>query len=101
VEENASSEGPAVYRGVEAVGRLLSEVRPSIALLSKMSNVADPVALSEAVTRATNVRCLPVDVGLTVNLETSEVSTAAGLVPVAALTVYKGEDGRLHYNPTG
>lgn len=101
VEEDASSEGPAVYRGVEAVGRLLSEVRPSIALLSKMSNVADPVALSEAVTRATNVRCLPVDVGLTVNLETSEVSTAAGLVPVAALTVYKGEDGRLHYNPTG
>ena len=101
VEEDASSEGPAVYRGVEAVGRLLSEVRPSVALLSKMSNVADPVALSEAVTRATNVRCLPVDVGLTVNLETSEVSTAAGLVPVAALTVYKGEDGRLHYNPTG
>jgi len=103
VDESGSSESerPAGYRGVEAVGRLLSEIRPSIALLSKMSNVADPVALSEAVSRATNVRCLPVDVGLTVNLETSEVFTAAGLVPVTALTVYKGEDGRLRYNPTG
>jgi anti-anti-sigma factor len=103
VDESGSSESerPAGYRGVEAVGRLLSEIRPSIALLSKMSNVADPVALSEAVSRATNVRCLPVDVGLTVNLETSEVFTTAGLVPVTALTVYKGEDGRLRYNPTG
>ena len=100
-DESAAREGSAPYRGVEAVGRLLSEVRPSIALLGRMKNVADPVALSEAVTRATGVRCLPVDVGLAVNLETSEVSTAAGLVPVAALTVYKGEDGRLQYNPTG
>jgi tetratricopeptide (TPR) repeat protein len=101
VDESGASERTAGYRGVEAVGRLLSEIRPSIALLSKMSNVADPVALSEAVSRATNVRCLPVDVGLKVNLETSEVFTAAGLVPVTALTVYKGEDERLRYNPTG
>jgi anti-anti-sigma factor len=100
-KERGPSERPAGYRGVEAIGRLLSEIRPSIALLSKMSNVADPVALSEAVSRATNVRCLPVDVGLTVNLETSEIFTAAGLVPVTALTVYKGEDGRLRYNPAG
>ncbi len=101
VDESGASERPVGYRGVEAVGRLLSGIRPSIAMLGKMSNVTDPVALSEAVSRATNVRCLPVDVGLTVNLETSEVFTAAGLVPVTALTVHKGEDGRLRYNPAG
>jgi anti-anti-sigma factor len=97
--ERTSSERPSECRGVEAVGRLLSEVRPSIGLLGKMSNVTDPVALSEAFTKATAVRCLPVDVGLTVNLETSEIHTVGGLTPLTALTIYKGEDGRLHYNP--
>ncbi|HUV86755.1 MAG TPA: STAS domain-containing protein [bacterium] len=101
VGKGAAPGGTAGFAGVEAVGRLLSEVRPSVALLGKMLDVTDPIALSEAIARATGVRCLPVDVGLTVNLETSEVFTAAGLVPVSALTVYKGEDGRLHYTPVG
>jgi anti-anti-sigma factor len=101
VDENASSRPAARRRGIEAVGRLLSEVRPSLALLGNMVNVADPVALSEAVTEATDVRCLPVDLGLTVRLETSEVYTAAGFKPAAALKVNKGEDGRIRYNPAG
>lgn len=97
--ERASSERPTEYRGVEAVGRLFSEVRPSIGLVGKISNVTDPIALSEALAKATDVRCLPVDVGLTVNLETSEILTTGGLTPPTALTIYQGEDGRLHYNP--
>ncbi len=96
--ESTSSERPAECRGVEAVGRLLSEVKPSIGLLGKISNVTDPVALSEAIAKAAAVRCLPVDVGLTVNLETSEIFTAAGLTPPTALNVYKGGDYRLHYD---
>ncbi len=101
VEEDTSSRRAARRHGIEAVGRLLSEVRPSLALLGSMMNVADPVALSEAVAEATDVRCLPVDVGLTVQLETSEVYTAAGFKPVTALKAKKGEDGRIRYNPAG
>jgi anti-anti-sigma factor len=101
VDENASSHREARRRGIEAVGRLLSEVRPSLALLGNMVNVADPVALCQAVTEATDVRCLPVDIGLIVRLETSEVYTAAGFRAGAALIVNKGEDGRIRYNPAG
>ncbi len=101
VDESATPRQAVGRRGIEAVGRLLSEVRPSLALLGSMVNVADPVALSEAVAEATDVRCLPVDVGLTVRLETSEVHTAAGFKPAAALKVTKGEDGRIRYNPAG
>lgn len=83
--------------GVEALGKLLLEVKPSVALLTKMSNVADPVALSAAITKATDVRCFPLDVGLAVNLGTKEIITADGVAPIEKVDVHLEADGRLRY----
>jgi len=83
--------------GVEDMARLVSEVRPAVCLVGKMYGIEDPVAMSAAVTKATGVRCFPLDVGLRVNLETSEVALAGGLMPVSEVEVRLGENGRLSY----
>lgn len=89
--------------GIEDMARLVSEVRPAVCLIGKMYGIENPVAMSAAVTKATGVRCFPLDVGLRVNLETSEVVLGGGLIPISEIEVRMGEDGRLTYaarNPT-
>jgi anti-anti-sigma factor len=92
---------PADYLGVEALGKLLLEVKPSVALLTEMSNVADPVALSAAITKATDVRCFPLDVGLAVNLGTMEIIAGDAAIPIEKVNVHLGADGRLRYRAAG
>jgi len=101
VGEGESTDGVGESLGLEAVGRLLAEVRPSTALLNKLLNVSDPVAVSAAVSRATNVRCIPVDAGFTIDLETAEVATEAGLAPASEVEVSIGDNGRLKYYMSG
>ncbi len=96
-EGDPAAKWPADYLGVDALGRLLLEVKPSVALLAKMSNVADPVALSAAITKATDVRCFPLDVGLAVNLGTMEIMAADAAIPIGEVNVHLGLDGRLRY----
>jgi anti-anti-sigma factor len=83
--------------GVEDMARLVSEIRPAVCLVGKMYGIDDPVAMGAAVTKATGVRCFPLDVGLRVNLETSEIVTAGGRIAVSEVEVRLGEDGRLSY----
>ena len=93
----AAANLPEECLGVEEMARLVSEVRPAVCLVGKMYGIDDPVAMSAAVTKATGVRCFPLDVGCTVNLETSEVVMADGLTPVSEIAVRLAEDGRLLY----
>jgi hypothetical protein len=85
------------YLGVEALSRLLSDVRPQVALLGKVADVPDPVKLGAAITKATNVRCVPLDVGFRVNVETSEAYIGEGAVSLSSLEVGLSGDGRLAY----
>jgi anti-anti-sigma factor len=88
---------------VEEVARLIAEVRPAVCLVGEIYGINDPVAMSAAVAKAAGVRCLPLDVGLTVNLETLEIALAEGWTPAAEIGVRLGQDGRLLYarrNPT-
>jgi anti-anti-sigma factor len=96
-EGDPAAKWPADYLGVDALGRFLLEVKPSVALLAKMSNVADPVALSAAITKATDVRCFPLDVGLAVDLGTMEIIAGDAAIPIGEVNVHLGLDGRLRY----
>ncbi len=96
-EGDPAAKWSAVCLGVETLGRLLLEVKPAVALLTKMSYVADPAALSAAITKATDVRCFPLDVGLAVNLGTKEIITGDGVAPIEKVNVHLGADGRLRY----
>ncbi len=100
-EGDAAAKWSAGCLGVDALARLLLEIKPSVSLLTKMSNVADPVALSAAIAKATDVRCFPLDVGLAVNLGTTEIITGEGVAPIEKVNVHLGADGRLRYEATG
>jgi anti-anti-sigma factor len=96
-EDATANKWPQEGLGVDEVARLLSEVRPSVCLLGKMNGIGDPVAMCAAVTKTTGVRCFPLDVGLTVNLETSDIVTAEGPTPASEVNVQLENGGRIFY----
>lgn len=86
------------YLGVEGAVKIIADVRPALALLSDLGNVADPVALTATVTRATKIRCLPVDLGLRVNLASGNLIVGGKAIPPQEVTVRLTGDGRIAYH---
>jgi len=85
------------HLGVEGAVQLLAEVRPAIALLAQLGNVADPAALTATVVRAAKVRCLPLDAGLRVNLATGHIAVGGDNIAPADINVSLDADRRIKY----